>query len=786
MRAAVMWASVDIRRRWTSLCMLAAFVALAVGPVLALTAGARRADGALDRYLTAADVPEVLISSQAGPSRDALAALEADPRIASVERAEGVMMTPAPLEPGTEGFTVIGLGDSLTGGFGRPLLLSGRFPESGAIDEIALSEGVASRHGLRVGQRVPLIALGCLAGCPPEKVGDATIVGVVRLPTDIAGDPSVPGVVIAEPGVLDGGWRSLARLPTWLGVHLNDASDTRSVIADWSTKFVDGEVASSRVSLTMPERAGDRQRNGLLVAAALLAGAGALLVTQVVARHLAGRWSDCSVLAALGVSARERAAAGGMAVAPALVAGVIGGGLLAIAMSPLFPLGISRHADPDIGFHVDAMTMLVGGAGAVLMLTALAALCAQRWARPARVVATQGEPSLAARFAQGLGVRPVAATGIRFALERGVGMRRLPVLATTGAAIAATSLVIGGLVVRWSFDELVATPARYGQAWDLIVEVAPADLHREARRLAGDPRVGDVAIARTGEVNLGVGEQRATTQIPTTGIESLTGALPVAVLEGRAPAGPREIALSMSVATTLDLDLGDRATASGPCGTFGIEVVGRIIVPITAGNYPDDGSLVTLDAFEELCAHDLLADADAGNTALVRVRDPGAADDLRDEWHVAGLRVIDRAIPTSITAVGDVRSVPLVVVALAALLGACSVANALSLAVRRRGGDISVLRALGLRPRQAGTILQWQAAAIALAGVVVGLPLGLVLGATVWSAIAQPSNVVVHVDVRLLGVAAVASTALVVAVLMSVWASHRAAQLRPAAGLTSE
>ena len=119
MRAAAMWASVDIRRRWKPLCMLAAFVALAVGSVLALTAGAQRADRALDRHLTAADVPEVLISSQAGPSRDALAALKSDPRIASVERGEGVMMTPAPLEPGIDGFTVIGLGNSLTGGFGR-------------------------------------------------------------------------------------------------------------------------------------------------------------------------------------------------------------------------------------------------------------------------------------------------------------------------------------------------------------------------------------------------------------------------------------------------------------------------------------------------------------------------------------------------------------------------------------------------------------------------------------------------------------------------------------------
>ena len=342
-------------------------------------------------------------------------------------------MTPAPLEPGIDGFTVIGLGDSLTGGFGRPLLLSGRLPGSGSIDEIAVSEGVASRHGLRVGQRVPLIALGCVAGCPPEKVGDATIVGIVRLPTDIAGDPSVPGVVIAEPSVLDGRWRSLARLPSWLGVHLNDASDTRSVIADWSTKFVDGEVASSRVSLTMPERAGDRQRNGLLVRGHAVGG------RRRPPRHSGRGPSSCWAVVRLlrpGGSRRQR---------PRTGCGRWDGRRTSNRRRPdrWRPPG-NRHITAVPARHQPARRSR----------HRFPRRCddhARRWCRcrpdadgadgPVRAevgqarpgVAAQGEPSLAARLAQGLAVRPVAATGIRFALDRGVGMRRLPVIATTGS-----------------------------------------------------------------------------------------------------------------------------------------------------------------------------------------------------------------------------------------------------------------------------------------------------------------------------------------------------------------
>ncbi len=174
------------------------------------------------------------------------------------------------------------------------------------------------------------------------------------------------------------------------------------------------------------------------------------------------------------------------------------------------------------------------------------------------------------------------------------------------------------------------------------------------------------------------------------------------------------------------------------------------------------------------------------HTALVRLRDPGTAPTVRDEWRARGLYVTDRPTPTSINSIGDIRPVPAVVAVLAGLLGTAAAGHALLLALRRRQGDVAVLRALGLRPRQAGGIMRWQSATQALAAVVIGLPFGLVLGRLVWTAIAQPSNVLVHVDVTMLGLATVVAAVAAVAALVSIWPSRRAARLRPAAILRSE
>jgi hypothetical protein len=787
MRAAYLWAGADIRRRWPSLVAVAILIAVAVGSILALVGGARRADSALGRYARAVDLPEIIVSTESERAAELVAKpLEADPRIARVEHAVGLTsIVPGPMGFDQNIFIVVGTPTSLTGGFGRPRLLAGRYPAPSSPDEIVVNERAARTYSFQPSQRVPLRAVRCEVGCPAEVVGQATIVGVARLATDLTGDPTVPGIVIASPAFLAGRWRDIPGAAGWLGVHLRDRRDTASLVDELSVRVEKGDVVSTWSTLDVLQRAGHLQRNALLAAAAAVAVAGVLVVALALARHLAARSDDPLVLAALGLSPSRRRRAALLAIGPALVGGLAGGVALAVAGSPLLPLGLVRRTDPHVGFQADVVVLGVGAAVAVTAVAAVALVVALRWATPAPPSDSTNRPALATRLAARLGLRPVPATGVRLALDRGHGPTRLPVEATLLVVATAMATVVGALVVRWSLVGLVDTPDRYGEPWDLTVSFRGEEVQAGAHRLAADQRVRDVAISRQGEVNLRAHDGE-TAQIATTGIARLVGAVPVTVLKGRVPAEPREIALATKTMRKLGLHVGDRTTASGPCGSSETEVVGEVIVPDVGNNYPEDGSILTLDAFEQLCAVDLASGFDLSDTALVGLRDRGDEAKVRDEWRAAGLPVTERSKPVAIVLIDDIRVVPLLVAVLVAVLAAAATVHALVLAVRRRRHDLAVLRALGLRPRQAGRIIRWQGATLALVGIAAGLPLGLVLGRLVWTALAHLSRVFVYVDVNMVDLGLVVVGVAVLAGVLAIWPAHRASRLRPAEALRSE
>lgn len=134
----------------------------------------------------------------------------------------------------------------------------------------------------------------------------------------------------------------------------------------------------------------------------------------------------------------------------------------------------------------------------------------------------------------------------------------------------------------------------------------------------------------------------------------------------------------------------------------------------------------------------------------------------------------------------ELRIVPVLVGAVLAVLGSAAAVHALVLTVRRRRHDLAVLRAFGLRPAQAGEIIVWQAATLVAVALIIGLPLGVVLGRAVWSAIAGSSNLVVQVDVKWIGLAALGAVAVAIAALLSIWPARRAARLRPTEALRAE
>ncbi len=785
MAAAWLWARADIRQRWFSLVLLAAVVALAVAAVLALIGGARRAGSAVDRYLDASGLAEVVMFTEADLAPDLLASLADDPRIERIERSVTAPIAPSPAQPGENAYMFVGI-DGPLAGVGRPPLLSGRYPQPGAADEIVVNERLAATHDLRIGQQVSLRALPCFvyADCPPEPIGVVTIVGVARLAPDLVDDPTTEALTLADSSLLDGRWRDYPRpfAVTW--IHLHDRRDTAAVVTDVAVRVDDGTVEDNIALLGVARRATVWQQNALVVAAAVTGFAGLFVVAQALARHLGARGQDVSTLAALGLTPRRRWAAAMFAISPAVVGGVAGGTVLAFGLSSVFPLGVARRAEFDLGLRSEGL--IVGAAGAIAVVVMVAAIATTRWSARSDRDVPAAHPSIAARLTTGLALRPVLAEGARLAFERRRGSARLPVVPTLVALVSTTAIAVGALVVGWSLHGLVDEPQRFGQAWDVRVDFFGRDLRDGALALAADPRVADVAIVRRGELNL-AGSDGAAAQVGVMGLEGLSGPSPLTVLEGRAPSSAREIALASTTMETLGLRLGERTMASGTCGAGELTVVGRVIVPLTDDVAdPDRGSVITMGTFDELCGQGLVSSLDENVNALVSFRDDVTVSVVRDEWRTQGRSVDDREVPGTIASLSDIRQVPVLVAVLVALLGAAAAAHALVLGIRRRSHDFAVLRAFGLRPSQAGGVVHCQAAILALVAVVAGVPIGVLLGRIVWTALAQPSNVLVRIEVLVPGLALLAAAVIVLALTLSIWPAHRATRLRPASLLRSE
>jgi ABC-type antimicrobial peptide transport system permease subunit len=106
--------------------------------------------------------------------------------------------------------------------------------------------------------------------------------------------------------------------------------------------------------------------------------------------------------------------------------------------------------------------------------------------------------------------------------------------------------------------------------------------------------------------------------------------------------------------------------------------------------------------------------------------------------------------------------------------------------VRRRRHDVAVLRALGMTRWQTRSVVITQATALAVAGLVFGLPLGVAAGRLLWHLVADITPVQYQPPVALLAVLLAVPVAVLVANALATWPGRRAARLRIATVLRAE
>src|SRR5206468_8491773 len=89
-----------------------------------------------------------------------------------------------------------------------------------------------------------------------------------------------------------------------------------------------------------------------------------------------------------------------------------------------------------------------------------------------------------------------------------------------------------------------------------------------------------------------------------------------------------------------------------------------------------------------------------------------------------------------------VNRLPMALAGLLLLAALATVAHTLVTSIRRRSRDLAMLKTLGVVRRQVTATVIWQATTLALAAVLVGLPLGIALGRWGWRLFAGQLGIV--------------------------------------------
>ena len=440
-------------------------------------------------------------------------------------------------------------------------------------------------------------------------------------------------------------------------------------------------------------------------------------------------------------------------------------------------MGLSRRLEPDLGVHADWLVLALGVTGVVLLVLAGAAFAALRAARASQSVPAPVAGNRAVRALGG--VAPLAATiGAGLALDAGRGERSLPVRPAIAGAVAGILGVVGALGLVRGIDDAMTVPARSGQVWDATV--FPSEEHPDVAaisdELRGDPEVAD--IARMRRIPLDVGGAG----LPVYALDPVQGNQSFVVLEGRAPAGPDEAAIAPASAKALGKAIGDELEMGGPDG-LRLRIVGTALLPQTPHSSFDQGVWATTAALEGQ------GETEAGfpDDLVVLTARPGVDPDALASRLAERYGDVEPAsIPQDVLALGNVRTLPQALAAFLVALALAALGHALVTAVRRRGHDLAVLRALGFRPRQNAACIAAQATTVALIGLVLGLPLGVAVGRLSWRWVADSTPLLYVAPLAVLALVLATPAAMVAANALAAVPARRAARLRPAEVLRSE
>ncbi len=393
-------------------------------------------------------------------------------------------------------FDVNGSVDGLYFNQDRVTVLQGRMADPKRANEIMMTVGAADSLGLHVGQTVTWGTYTSSqfesANAPPALHERLTLVGTVVLNNAVVQDEidaNGPTTVIFTPALtrrLD----NCCSNYTFTYLQLDQGSrDVPAVEAELERVIpskLPHDFYDTSIDVTKAQNAIKPEAIALAVFG-LIAGLAAILIAgQVIGRQL-GFWApEERTLRALGANPFMTAGDALLGIMGAVVVGALVAVAVAVALSPLAPLGPVRPYYPDPGVAFDWTVLGLGVAVLVVVLGSVAIVLAVQ--RAPQRTGTRRRPRAPSRIegAASAGGLPVSAvTGIRFALEPGAESEAVPVRSAILGATLAVVVIIATVVFGTSLNSLVSHPRLYGWNWNYALIVRRRG-RRHSRRAVGD------------------------------------------------------------------------------------------------------------------------------------------------------------------------------------------------------------------------------------------------------------------------------------------------------------
>ena len=661
----------------------------------------------------------------------------------------------------------------------------GRLPNPSRPDEVVVSADAARLLHWHVGQVIPMAAFSLQqvesAGTsaprgPPLLRINAKIVGLVALNNAIVNDsvdryptyalftPALTKAVIAGAGAgfpiytlrLDHGSKDVPAVERELIHALPEGSFYQFHV----TSVFEGQAQTA----IKPESIAIGAFGGIALLAALL------IASQAISRTVRRNAQDLFVLRALGAGPVMTATDSLLGILGAIVTGAVIACGVCVGLSPASPIGAVRQVDPAPGFDFD-WTVLAAGFGIFIVVLGGVAVGLSV------IVSRQGSrtslPPKASRSVSGamrLGLPAPAIAGIRFAVVRGRGPDAVPVGSALGGAVLAVAVVVSTLTFAGSLNTLVSNPRLYGWNWSYAIEevgggnVPPAATHMLARdRLVG---------SYTGFTDANVQIDGQTVPIL---ISHAKAPITLPILSGHRLQNDRQIVLGGATLRQLHKRVGDSVVVSyGLRKDFPIYVPPTTLRIVGTGTFPAIGTSESLHTsmgtgalvpkgLEPPDFQKAQTDPDPNNngpTVVVVSLRPGVspATGLASLQRIAARTsklvnadpntgggnygVLPAQQPAEIVNYRAMGTTPAILASGLAMGAIVALALTLVASVRRRRRDLALMKTLGFVHRQLSAVVSWQASVTAAFGVVLGVPVGIIVGRALWSLFAHAIDAV--------------------------------------------